>query len=93
MDPRAAHLLSPGQGTRRVSLSAQRVHTCAGSLPIESCRYSGVIAFAGQPGFYNPRKSLALISGTRLGPYEILSPLGAGGMGEVYRVRDIACIH
>ncbi len=31
---------------------------------------------------------MALSNGTRLGSYEIVSPIGAGGMGEVYRARD-----
>jgi Tol biopolymer transport system component len=38
--------------------------------------------------FTLPTPRMALSAGTRLGPFEILSALGAGGMGEVYRARD-----
>ncbi len=31
---------------------------------------------------------MALSPGTRLGPYEVVEPIGAGGMGEVYKAKD-----
>src|SRR5215471_8370844 len=44
------------------------------------------------PGVNLPRRGAPptqLTAGTRLGPYEILGPPGAGGMGRVFRARDV----
>ena len=39
---------------------------------------------------YNDAQRMGLTSGSKLGPYEIVSPLGAGGMGEVYCAQRLA---
>jgi len=54
---------------------------------------AGTIRLDGEHDLAVPRAwgmaPVALTPGTRLGQYEIITPLGAGGMGEVYRARDV----
>src|SRR6266705_3582749 len=56
--------------------------------PNRSSRFAQARRLCHPPAAIMARILMPIPSGTKLGPYEIVSPVGAGGMGEVYRARD-----
>ena len=82
---REAHFRSSG----RTLMKSACVQTDSGSPSTSGCADSGVGHSAGRAQFpLESRDMAAWTTGASLGPYVLLAPIGAGGMGEVWKARD-----
>src|SRR5215469_13131821 len=71
-----------------VTCNKRCCHSSSPEILLQSVFPLGTHEIFGLECAIHGEKGMGLSAGTRLGPYEVVSPVGAGGMGEVYRARD-----